>query len=409
MINKAERDFLDRLRDGEWHQDSSIHSNLDFVRRTGYFLSTKGMVEMKVESRVVERLNDRARDILDKFRMLKDGTSIQEIPTYMIGILKDLGMIDGRTFRRKEVDMERYLRDRGYIDKYEEKTYYYRITHMGREALDRWKDTEYVINIDSVRSGNIDIPYIQPNNIPSYRRAKPHIITVWKRKISKIFYEFGFREMKGDYIQLSLWNFDMLFQPQDHPSRELADTFYLNRDRYLDVDTENVRRIHERYWKYEWEEREAKKLVLRTHTTALSALTLYSNREGKYFSVGKVFRNEAVDYKHLAEFHQIEGIIAHRTVNFGTLMGFLREFYSRLGLNRIRFRPSYFPYTEPSLEIEAYFPNRSSWIEVGGAGIFREQVSKMLGAVYPVAAFGLSLERTIMLFENIDDIRKLYD
>lgn len=409
MINRAERNFLDKLKDGEWHSDKEIHGNLDFVRRTGYFLSTKGMVEMRVESRTVEGLNDRAKDIIETFKNLKDGKSIQEIPGYMIGILKELGMIENRVFRKKEVDIEKYLREKGYLERQEEKSYYYRITEAGRIALERWKDIEYVINIDTVKSDNIQIPYVDINTIPSHRRAKPHIITVWKRKISKIFYEFGFREMKGDYIQLSLWNFDILFQPQDHPSRELADTFYLNRRRELGVNISNVKRIHQRYWKYNWDENEARKLVLRTHTTALSALTLYANKEGKYFSIGKVFRNEAIDYKHLAEFHQIEGIIAYREVNFSSLMGFLKEFYSRLGLNRVRFRPSYFPYTEPSLEIEAYFPNRDSWIEVGGAGMFREQVSKMLGATYPIAAFGLSLERTIMLFENIDDIRDLYD
>jgi phenylalanyl-tRNA synthetase alpha chain len=121
-----------------------------------------------------------------------------------------------------------------------------------------------------------------------------------------------------------------------------------------------------------------------------------------------VFRNEAIDYKHLAEFHQVEGIVAWKDANLRQLLWVLKEFYRRLGFEEIRFRPSYFPYTEPSLEIEVWFDERKQWIELGGAGIFRKQVVEPLGAEYPVLAFGLSLERPLMLMLGLDDIRTFY-
>jgi hypothetical protein len=115
-----------------------------------------------------------------------------------------------------------------------------------------------------------------------------------------------------------------------------------------------------------------------------------------------VFRNEATDYKHLAEFHQVEGIIAWEGAKFTDLLGILKEFYSKLGFGKIRFRPSFFPYTEPSLEIEVYFEERKQWMELGGAGIFRPEVSEPLSGIYPVLAWGLSLERPLMLDLGLD-------
>lgn len=409
MINKAEYNFLKSIEDGRWYRDIEIGSNLDFVRRTGYFLSTKGLVEMQEHIFKRKILNEKGNKIAEEFKRLETGIGMDKIPSYMLGVLKALGMIKDGVFIKRDVDLESYLMEHGYGKEINDKYYSFRITPSGLEAIKSWNEKSYTITIEALKNNNIEIPFVDTPNIQPAYRAKHHIITRWKNKITKIFYELGFREMDGGYIQPSFWNFDMLFQPQDHPSRELADTFYLDRKAKTDIDTKEVAKEHQKYWHYDWNIDEASKLVLRTHTTVLSAITLHKYGAGRYFSIGKVFRNEATDYKHLAEFHQIEGIIADRSVRFDHLLGFLEEFYSRLGLDKIRFRPSYFPYTEPSLEIEAYLPSKDDWIEVGGAGIFREQVSRMLGAVYPVAAFGLSLERLIMLFEEIDDIRSMYD
>ena len=264
-----------------------------------------------------------------------------------------------------------------------------------------WKNKRF-------KSYNTEVPGRKP---PIGER---HIINRFANRIRRIFVEMGFEEMEGELVESAFWNFDALFQPQDHPARELADTFYVRKPNKLPLPEEElVRRVsevHKDKWKYEWDHEEAQKVVLRTHTTTLSARKLAGLKEnnGKFFSIGKVFRNEAIDYKHLAEFHQIEGIIVWDKANFRNLLWILKEFYKRLGFDQIMFKPSFFPYTEPSLEIHAYFKEKNAWIELGGAGIFRREVSIPLFGRYPVLAWGLSLERPLMMELGLKDIRTFY-
>ncbi len=244
--------------------------------------------------------------------------------------------------------------------------------------------------------------------------GKAHVLSAFRDMLASIMAEMGFEEMEGSVVESTFWNFDALFQPQDHPARDLADTFYLRGVTPLPSDKAMVRKVrdsHEAGWKYRWSEAEAERTVLRTHTTALSARYLASARDKKprkYFAIGRVFRNEATDYKHLAEFHQVEGIIAWEGATFADLLGVIKEFYRRLGFEKIRFRPSFFPYTEPSLEVEVFYEPRKQWMELGGAGVFRPEVSIPLAGVYPVLAWGLSLERPLMLALGLDDIRTFY-
>jgi phenylalanyl-tRNA synthetase alpha chain len=274
--------------------------------------------------------------------------------------------------------------------------------------------TKELISSGAWRSAKLR-PYDISAPVEEALPGKRHVISRLAQKVRSIFAELGFEEMDGPVVESAFWNFDALFQPQDHPSRELADTFYIEGQSELPPDPSLIKKIadsHKKGWSYDWQEPEARKTVLRTHTTAVSARYLYSQCKGnklpkKFFSVGKVYRNEATDYKHLAEFFQVEGIVAWESATFGDLLGLLKKFYSKLGFQKIRFRPSYFPYTEPSLEIEVYFGERG-WFELGGAGILRPEVSLPLCGRYPVLAWGLSLERPPMLVSNIKDIRTFY-
>jgi phenylalanyl-tRNA synthetase alpha chain len=266
----------------------------------------------------------------------------------------------------------------------------------------RWKEARF-------RSYDVSAPA----EIPS--PAKRHAISRLRQRVGSIFADMGFEEMDGPEIQSAFWNFDALFQPQDHPARELADTFYLKESLALPGDSElvsRVRKVHEKCWGGPWSGEVAQKGVLRTHTTAVSAQYLHSRCKSsepkKYFSIGKVYRNEATDYKHLAEFFQVEGIVVWDGATFCDLLGLLREFYRKLGFGKIRFQPSYFPYTEPSLEVSVYFEKKRQWLELGGAGIFRPEVSIPLCDRYPVLAWGLSLERPLMLMSDMGDIRDFY-
>ena len=242
--------------------------------------------------------------------------------------------------------------------------------------------------------------------------GKNHPITVLQNKIRNVFASLGFEEIEGNIIESAFWNFDALFQPQDHPARELADTFYIDGNTTLPDDrtVSKIQESHEKHWRYKWSMDVAKRMLLRTHTTAVSAKYLHKNKkEGKFFSIGRVFRNETIDPTHLAEFYQVEGIIVWKDANFRHLLGILKLFYEKLGFDKIRFSPSYFPYTEPSLEIEVFFKERNEWLELGGAGIFRPEVTKPLCGCYPVLAWGLSLERPLMLKLGLKDIRDLYN
>ncbi|MBS3056470.1 MAG: phenylalanine--tRNA ligase subunit alpha [Candidatus Aenigmarchaeota archaeon] len=250
--------------------------------------------------------------------------------------------------------------------------------------------------------------------------GKRHILSLYIEKIREIFLDMGFTEAAGPLVESSFWNFDALYQPQDHPARDLADTFYMKIPENARLASKGivnaVKSVHENGgntgstgWGYKWSEDFAKKCILRTHTTSVSARSLSKiNSPAKIFCVGRVFRNETIDYKHLPEFTQVEGIVVDENVCFRDLLGYLKEFYKRMGFQKIRFRPAYFPYTEMSVEPEVYFEDKKEWMELGGAGIFRPEVTQPLGIKSPVLAWGLGLERPIFLKIGLNDIRYFY-
>jgi phenylalanyl-tRNA synthetase alpha chain len=240
-------------------------------------------------------------------------------------------------------------------------------------------------------------------------------------RVRTIFYGMGFTEVASPHVETSFWNFDALFQPQDHPARDMQDTFYVAHPETSPLpDGDLVKRVkdtHERGgdshstgWDYTWSVELAKKMVLRTHTTAASVRQLYltPSAPAKYFCIGRVFRRETVDYKHLPVFTQVDGIIVEEGASLSHLIDILSEFYLRMGFKKIEIRPSFFPYTEPSLEVQVWLEQRQEWVEMGGAGVFRKEVTAPLGCTAPVLAWGLGMERLAMFNYNLDDMRKLY-
>jgi phenylalanyl-tRNA synthetase alpha chain len=251
------------------------------------------------------------------------------------------------------------------------------------------------------------------------KKAYPGKIHPYQRIIAEmreILLEMGFEELYGGIVQQSFWNFDALFQPQDHPAREMQDTFYLQETLPLPKDYGKVKAMHESGgetsssgWGGVWKEEKAEQCVLRTHTTSVSIqyLAKHPKPPVKAFCVGRVYRRETIDTTHLAEFEQLEGIIMDEDVSFGNLLGTLREFYNRMGFESVRFKPSYYPYTEPSLDAEV-FVEGIGWIEMGGAGVFREEVTAPLGITCPVLAWGLGVSRIAMLRLGLKDLRLLH-
>jgi len=271
--------------------------------------------------------------------------------------------------------------------------------------------------------------YDLTSNIPDIYGGKRHFVNQASDYARRVWMDMGFKEMNGNLIQTSFWNFDALFTAQDHPVREMQDTFFLSKkiqkgelpDKKI---VKNVRDAHEgksslsslkssKGWKYNWNSEDSKKLVLRTHTTVLSAQTLANidvkELPAKFFALGKCFRNETVDWSHGFEFNQTEGIVIDKNANFRHLLGYLKQFFKKMGFDKIRFRPAYFPYTEPSVEVDVFHEGRKEWLELGGAGIFRpEVVVPILGEDIPVLAWGPGFDRILMNYYKIKDIRELY-
>ena len=270
----------------------------------------------------------------------------------------------------------------------------------------KWKDAEF---------RKYDVQTFAPAMYP----AKKHPLSRLGEEIRRVFTDMGFTEFDDEYVQPSFWNLDILYIPQDHPARELQDTFYLEHPAKIHIDDENlvetVRNIQENGgdtgstgWGGTWSRDMAEQALLRTHTTVntIKAIAAHAKAPSKCFSISRIFRKESIDATHLPEFTQIEGFILDENANFDMLISLIREFYSKMGFDQIRIRPAYFPYTEPSLELEVFFNGK--WMELGGAGIFRPEVVAPFGIDTPVLAWGFGFERLAMLKWNIKDIRDLY-
>jgi phenylalanyl-tRNA synthetase alpha chain len=267
------------------------------------------------------------------------------------------------------------------------------------------------LDISDSDSGAIDVEA----KVPEVFVARTHPLKDTIDEIREIFVTLGFTEIFGNLTQPSFWNFDALFTPQDHPARELQDTFYLDGVSSKKIGTpDQIRQVsesHKKGWRYYWDINEARKMVLRTHTTCVTIKHLAENNseEARVFSLGRVFRNEKVSYKHLVEFNQIEGVVVGSNANLRNLMGIQREFYRRIGITKIKFWPTFFPYTEPSLQTMVYNERLGKWVELFGMGIFRPEVTKPLGITKPVLAWGGGIERIAMLKYGLDDVREFYN
>jgi phenylalanyl-tRNA synthetase alpha chain len=231
----------------------------------------------------------------------------------------------------------------------------------------------------------------------------------------------GFQEMRGSLVETEFWNMDALFMPQFHPARDIHDVYFIKNPTHATHIAEpflsRVTKAHQdgwktgsTGWKYAFNGERARRLVLRSQGTAVSARTLASTPAvpGKYFSIARCFRYDQVDATHATDFFQVEGIVLGEDINFRTLLGLLNLFAREVAqAKEVKFLPAYFPFTEPSVEMHVRHP-RLGWMELGGAGLFRPEVTLPLGVNVPVIAWGLGLDRMAMVALGIHDIRELF-
>ena len=339
------------------------------------------------------------------------------------------------------------LKSRGLVESKAQKSWSFEVTEAGRSYILKVDPTKFETefrNVDLCVSVNRITSDMIKNGIwnvegkgdgyflykGGLHRANPYDVTLPAERIypgkvhpyqrlltrmREIMLEMGFTEIKGEIVQSSFWNFDALFQPQDHPAREMQDTFYLD-SRAEIPDYSSVKEMHERGgdvgstgWGGTWDPEVARREVLRTHTTAVTIKYLadHPNPPVKAFSIDRVYRREAIDPTHTPEFEQLEGVIMDEGLSFANLLGVLQEFYAKMGFEEVRFRPGYFPYTEPSVEPEVYIEGLG-WVELGGAGVFRREVTAPFGIDHPVLAWGLGVGRLAMLRLGLKDLRLLY-
>lgn len=277
---------------------------------------------------------------------------------------------------------------------------------------------------DMIKTGSWKGVRLKPYDVT----AEPPVLIIGKKhpylefleEVREILFNMGFEETTGPYVESEFWNFDALYQAQEHPARAVHDNFRVKGpEPQIDAPAtliNAVKKTHEtggetgsRGWRYRWSLDTAMQPVLRTQTTSVSVRTLFRKRlpPVKTFCLSKVFRPDAIDSRHMLEFDQLDGIIGDKGINVRHLVGILSEFARQLGFKDIKFTPGYFPFTEPSIEAYAKHP-KLGWIECLGSGLFRPEVLAPLGIGFPVIAWGIGIDRLAMIRLGVDDIRDLH-
>ena len=304
------------------------------------------------------------------------------------------------------------------------------ITDAGKKAVQEGKTaTEEVTQLtpELIITGKWRTAKLQKYNIeaPVAKTwpGKKHPYLSFLEEVRAKLVTLGFKEMTGTNVETSFFNFDALYTPQDHPAREIFGIYFVKNPEFGDLSAyeatvANVKATHENGWitgssgwGYKYSVQEAKRLILRGHGTCLSARTLLSKDleiPSRYFSIARCYRPEVVDKTHLSEFNQVEGIVVDEKLTLRDLLGVLAKFAIEIaGADKVRFKPDYFPFTEPSVELSAY-KEGYGWIEFGGSGIFRPEVTLPLGVKVPVIAWGLGVDRLFMMRAGVDDIRDIF-
>jgi phenylalanyl-tRNA synthetase alpha chain len=272
------------------------------------------------------------------------------------------------------------------------------ITQSGKELVEKGLDIDAdeisQLTPEHIQTGKWREIKLRKYHVDSYAPAvhggRKHPLRELMDEVKTVFVEMGFTEIEYDYVQPCFWNMDALFIPQDHPARDIQDTFYLKSPARMEINdeklAEKIKAVHENGggtgsegWRYKGSETEAERTVLRTHTTVntIRYLSEHPDPPVKVFSVGRIFRNEATDATHLTELHQIEGIVMEEGASLAMLIGTLKEFYKRMGFPDVLVTTSYYPYTEPSMDVAVRFKGRI--LELGGCGVFRPEVTAPFG------------------------------
>jgi phenylalanyl-tRNA synthetase alpha chain len=260
--------------------------------------------------------------------------------------------------------------------------------------------------------------------VPYLQGARPHPYLAWLEEVEEILIGLGFEESEGPLLETEFWNADVLYMPQEHPARSVHDMFFVNAQPGAPLPGDLVERVaaaHEGRpmpgetlpispgWRTPYSRDRARRPVLRSQTTAVSARYLAAHPAPPFrmYCIGRNFRPDALDTRHHIEFDQCEGILGDRGVTIRHLVGVFKAFAEALGISDLKIRPSYFPFTEPSIEGYVRHP-RLGWMEIFPGGMLRPEVLRPLGVEVPVAAWGIGITRLALVALGYNDIRDLY-
>ncbi len=394
--NKKEISFGDLAKEANFDK-REMNAGVGLLKKEGIITIDRGIIKIIDETRDINANYQKALENIMQKKKTPVDKIVKELSQRKLVEIKD----------KKEVKIRAVI-------KYDE------IKGKIKETIETAR-----LSADDLRSGNWRNIKLKAYNL----RADPPTFYIGRKQpyarfidsVKQKLIALGFKEMRGPLVELEFWNFDALFQAQDHPAREWSDVYRVSNPKkgnlpkasYVDI----VKKVHEngfdtgsKGWGYKWDPAKSSRLVLRAQGTSVSARTL-ANLEipSKYFSISRCYRPDTVDATHLSEFNQVEGIVADPDITFRDLLGILKTFAMDVaGADECIFKPDYYPFTEPSVELSVVDPNLGH-IEFGGAGIFRPEVTRPFGIDTPVIAWGLGIDRLFMVKYGITDIRDLFN
>jgi phenylalanyl-tRNA synthetase alpha chain len=313
-----------------------------------------------------------------------------------------------------------------------------------RRSIKRWSPSEEGIRLPIAAEGEATLGALTPDLLTSGRwrdaRFRPYDVRAvvpfrtgvrpnpyaeWLEEFEEILLGLGFEQAEGPLLETEFWNNDVLFMPQDHPARSIHDALSVDGVRGHLPPAELLARVaavHEGRpmpgddapvgpgWGGTYDPGVAARPVLRSQTTAVSAryLAAHPRPPFRMFSIDRNFRREEVDARHGIEFGQCEGIIGADGTSIRDLVGMFRELAEAIGIRELKIRPSYFPFTEPSIEGYVRHP-RIGWMEIFPGGMFRPEVLRPLSVDVPVAAWGIGIARLALVALRKNDIRELFE
>jgi len=368
-------------------------------------------------------LGDRIEPTGKKDGLLKGGFAEEEF-------LKRLPMEVSKLDQEGKTAYSRLSRRKNIVKKESVKLKYVDLTKLGKEVISKFKKTKIEGLVERLTpkmlkdgswKGKTFRRYDIKINVPEIYGGNRHPYSEFVQNVRETLVRLGFREMEGPIIELEFFNFDALYQPQNHPARDWSATYRIKEPRHGKMPGENmvrnVKLSHESGWKtgsrgwgYKWSEKVASQLMPRAHDTAISPRYLSKGVDipGKYFNLVRCFRPDVIDSTHAVEFNQLGGFVIDKDLSFKHLLGLLRQFvFETTGIGEVKFMPDYFPFTEPSVQISAKDPD-FGWVELAGAGVFRPELTEPLGVKEPVIAWGFGIDRLAMMRLGVKDIRNLF-